>query len=275
MVRKTMFFCALIFLLPALAIGELVADGDVVKDSDTGLMWQKVAETGMDWEEALAYCEAISIEEYNDWRLPTRKELLSIIDYAKNGDAVTADAFGDTQAAKYWSSTNYSSSDPAIFSWYAWYLDTADGSLDSEKKWEATLSVRAVRGGQNEELADNIFITSPEMASTWMGGGLMPILWNIGKTKTASDVKISISRDGGGSFDVIAVETPNDGVYMWEVTGPLSDECVLKIEPQDTGDAGLETTQETFSIGEDSCDLFGITVEMKDIIRGLQILVGQ
>jgi len=57
-----------------------------VSDTSTGLMWQQdTARDGegyydrMNWEEALAYCEALVLGDHADWRLPTIKDLDSIV----------------------------------------------------------------------------------------------------------------------------------------------------------------------------------------------------
>ncbi len=59
-------------------------DGTIT-DKATGLMWQKYdSKKGMDWEKALAYSENLESNGYDDWRLPSAKELQSIIDYSRS-----------------------------------------------------------------------------------------------------------------------------------------------------------------------------------------------
>ena len=59
-----------------------------VSDKATGLMWQKEdSKSGMDWRNALKYCEELSLGGYNDWRLPNAKELQSIVDYKRSPQA--------------------------------------------------------------------------------------------------------------------------------------------------------------------------------------------
>ena len=61
---------------------HFVINGDgTVSDINTGLMWQQVTAPGRyTWLQALNYCETFNLAGYNDWRLPTIKELESIVD---------------------------------------------------------------------------------------------------------------------------------------------------------------------------------------------------
>ena len=62
-------------------------DGTVT-DVATGLMWQqKDGAVGMDWPTAKAYAEAQNKANslgHNDWRLPTNKELQTLVDYTRS-----------------------------------------------------------------------------------------------------------------------------------------------------------------------------------------------
>lgn len=62
----------------------LTDNGDgTISDSGSGLMWSKTVAGPMTWKEALQYCEGLN-NIYDDWRLPNRNELISIIDYSRN-----------------------------------------------------------------------------------------------------------------------------------------------------------------------------------------------
>ena len=60
------------------------------------------------------YCVKAPIIEkiYDDWRLPSIKQLLTLVDYKQNDIACV---LGDTRCAYYWSSTTY-----ANINYYAW-----------------------------------------------------------------------------------------------------------------------------------------------------------
>ena len=65
-------------------------DGTVT-DAAAGLMWQrKDSGVGMDWEKAKAYAEAqneAGLLGHSDWRLPTNKELQTIVDHTRSPGA--------------------------------------------------------------------------------------------------------------------------------------------------------------------------------------------
>ena len=60
----------------------------VVMDNVTGLMWQRefsedisgCSRGACGWNEAEAYCESLALAGYDDWRLPSRIELVSLVD---------------------------------------------------------------------------------------------------------------------------------------------------------------------------------------------------
>ena len=56
---------------------------EMIKDSSTDLFWQKDSGTVENWKDALAYCENLNYAGHDDWRLPNRNELLTLVDYTK------------------------------------------------------------------------------------------------------------------------------------------------------------------------------------------------
>ena len=70
-------------------------DGTIT-DRATGLMWSQAdSGKGMNWEESLAWVQVRNQENFlghNDWRMPTAKELHSLVDYARSPDTTSSAA---------------------------------------------------------------------------------------------------------------------------------------------------------------------------------------
>jgi hypothetical protein len=76
---------------------DFVDNGDgTVTDRATGLMWSKAdSGKGMNWQEALAWVQAKNAARHlgrGDWRLPSIKELQSIVDYTRSPDTTRSAA---------------------------------------------------------------------------------------------------------------------------------------------------------------------------------------
>lgn len=169
-------------------------NGDgTVSDLNTGLMWQKtVAGQEMTWQQALSYADSAVIAGKSDWRLPTIKELYSLIQFTGNTaqTAVTSTpyintsyfnfSYGDTSSgerfidAQEWSSTPYVSTtmngDPTAFG-----VNFADGRIKgypiSIGNTTNTLDVRLVRG--NPDYGKNQFVDNGDGTITDKATGLM------------------------------------------------------------------------------------------------------
>lgn len=73
---------------PHYGFNLLVDNGDgTVTDQATGLMWQKEdSKTGLDWKSAFEYARDLELAGHSDWRLPTVKELQSLVEYENDID---------------------------------------------------------------------------------------------------------------------------------------------------------------------------------------------
>ncbi len=91
---------------------------DIVTDHVTGLEWQDdTTPSQMNWEQAKTYCSTqVSLGGHTDWRLPTRKELVSLSDYGRTNPAIDP-IFDNTISNGYWGSTI-----PAGYSSLAWLI---------------------------------------------------------------------------------------------------------------------------------------------------------
>jgi len=220
----------------------LVINGDsTVTDMRTGLMWSVKTNERLNWKNALKYCEELEVSGLTDWRLPTKEELSSIVDYTKYYPAIDRKYFNNLSAF-YWSSTSY-----AYRTGRAWGVHFDDGH-DRYYAKDSSYFVRAVRGGQARSFG-NLVIGSPMQAAVLSIGSTLPIQWQTENIR--GNVIVSISREGGkaGTFKALAT-TQNDGLYEWQITGPPSPNCFLKIVPLASPEKG--TQQGLFSIQENS-----------------------
>jgi hypothetical protein len=85
-------------------------NGDgTVTDEVTKLMWQQLTPPmDLTQPEAAAYCPALALAGYTDWRLPAVIELVSIVDTGTYDPSIDSTIFPGTPAVGfYWSSTHY------------------------------------------------------------------------------------------------------------------------------------------------------------------------
>ncbi|MBN1944666.1 MAG: DUF1566 domain-containing protein [Bradymonadales bacterium] len=81
------------------------SDDLTVTDSLAGLQWQRQTESARVWLEALAACQDSDLGSFEDWRLPTLKELQTLVDDRRLQPSIDVVAFPDTPSEWYWSST--------------------------------------------------------------------------------------------------------------------------------------------------------------------------
>ena len=212
-------------------------------DTWHGLMWKiHNSETSASWQGAISNCEALVFAGYDDWRLPSKKILRTIVNYSISLPAVYP-VFEDTPNEFFWSSSN-DSSDPE----YAWGIFFDEG-YDLNLPKNRSFTYRAVRGGQNI-IENHLIIYSPNQGGNYKIGDIVPIQWN--PQSIQGNVSILISRQGGisGSYKTLVDATENDGRYEWQCAGPASYNCMIKIVPM--SEPENETTQGLFSITDDT-----------------------
>ena len=122
-------------------------DSSGVVDSATGLAWQDdYRDNGGDiksatWQDALIYCEELSLGGKSDWRLPNIIELYGIADRSKYNPAISS-VFQNVTSNLYWSSTTTASD--SSNAWTVYFYTGGDGWNDKTYEFR----VRCVRGGQ-------------------------------------------------------------------------------------------------------------------------------
>lgn len=138
-----------------------IHDDGTVTHNITGLMWMRCllgqTWTGTtcsgnaqvyNWAAALYAAEAFSFADYNDWRLPNKNELASLVERACYKPAINTTAFPNAYAEGKVSSPNWSSSENPNFSHTAWYVLFDSGTVGVSSYMAGEFFVRLVRGGQ-------------------------------------------------------------------------------------------------------------------------------
>jgi hypothetical protein len=120
----------------------ILAAGEMAIDRRTGLTWQDnrfVESERVTYTQAEKLCKELRLGNYNDWHIPSIKELLTIVDYKKYDPAIL-DGFSVAESRYYWSSTQYMGDPDKV-----WGIDFSDGSTDGNGK-SYDRRVRCVRG---------------------------------------------------------------------------------------------------------------------------------
>lgn len=129
-----------------------------VSDPARGLMWKKCSEgqsrrqagnscagqaAGVSWDDALNQVEILNAGSgfagYKDWRLPTIKELATLVEYDRPSP-IDLSVFPDTPSLWYWSSTPYQKQASR-----AWFVAFGSGDISIERIDNQSLHVRLVR----------------------------------------------------------------------------------------------------------------------------------
>lgn len=118
----------------------------IVFDENLKLEWQqKIPEGAFDWQSAADQCNKEYAGSYG-WRLPTPKELLSIVDNGRYDPAINTDLFPGTTDEWFWTSADFASTADADQN-KAWFVRFDRGFLSHKSKAESEkMHVRCVRG---------------------------------------------------------------------------------------------------------------------------------
>jgi hypothetical protein len=107
-----------------------VLTADTVSDTKTGLVWQRAASSQMVWNLAGSYCQQLTLGG-TGWRLPSAKELLTLVDPTRYDPAIDPNAFPGTKGVAYWSASTYSdlANSPASGGLVVFSVDFKTGAL--------------------------------------------------------------------------------------------------------------------------------------------------
>jgi hypothetical protein len=102
----------------------LIPSDQTVKDNVTGLIWQRAQATStMTQTAAISYCTSLNING-STFRLPTVRELSSLVDFNTSSPSIDSTAFPGTSSSYFWTSTIYQP-----IPTYAWYVYFNNGNV--------------------------------------------------------------------------------------------------------------------------------------------------
>jgi hypothetical protein len=135
------------------------SNSDMVLDNNTGLTWQRQDDgnTYNGYQASGTYdatynpssqnvCGSLNLAGFSDWLLPTKKELMSIVDYSipYPGPTINSAYFPNTKSYPYWVSTTSAYWGPVS----EWLVHFGYGYVNTNWMYQDRFYVRCVRGGQ-------------------------------------------------------------------------------------------------------------------------------
>ena len=154
--RAALVVCAIVAsVAPAFAVSPpdqyqtFTRDQNTIRDAKTRLEWQRdVRDEAFKWVNASSHCSSLTLDGLAGWRMPTYKELLTIVDEdphteVENGElvpkALDPNAFHDAPVPYYWTSTPLAGN-PSLM----WQINFKSGASGTQDK-DSSLYVRCVR----------------------------------------------------------------------------------------------------------------------------------
>ena len=147
MIRRNtcMMGAACLFVWQAVALGAAPSgryslSTNVVVDKKTGLSWQQSTMSAESWDAGGAYCAGLgALIGGNGWRLPTIRELQTIVDYSQTAPTIDPTAFPGTPRDYFWSASSLAGSSSE-----AWFVAFGSSGYSGYGSKGQSLSVRCV-----------------------------------------------------------------------------------------------------------------------------------
>lgn len=239
---------------------------EIVTDITTGLIWQDNMDAKTitkNWNNAIGYCDNLSLAGYTDWRLPNKNELSYITDYSHIDSSLNV-AFINVPSdnyryfgSYYWSSTSYAGG-----TGNAWLVDAYRGTMSNFYGKSNNYYVRCVRGGQFDPLPvpltpkTRLIFESPQdyaiktatFTKTWKfslaNGSVSDLHVNIlSNNGFSSYATPSLIDEGSGRFRIEMSVTPNHANPINKLTLQLKDknDNIVKVSGSETFWAVIRT----------------------------------
>jgi len=99
---------------------------------------------------------------------------------------------------------------------------------------QARIRISSVTGAATSDTSDASFaitgslaVTAPNGGESWAAGSRQNIRWT--SSGVSGNVRIELSRNGGGTWTTLWSSTSNDGRQSWTVTGPSTANALVRI----------------------------------------------
>ena len=131
-----------------------------------------------------------------------------------------------------------------------------DWTIPDRNSTQCRVRVQETSGGISDDsdadftiASATVAVTSPNGGESWPVGSTHDITWTAAELE---EIRIELSRDGGATWeDVVASALADPGSFSWDVTGPGSGDCLVRIgdaadgEPSDVSDSAFSIPEIT------------------------------
>ncbi|MGK3971705.1 DUF1566 domain-containing protein [Sorangium sp. So ce118] len=151
--------------------------GGVVHDNVTCLDWQQSPPSeSYTWEQAIGYCDNLTLGGHSDWRLPTRIEMTSIVDFTRS-PATDRDGFPGARGGFHKTSSDWiltiRQAGAGAGRDYAWAFNMSDGIVSNAYSKATAASLRCVRGNGEGEAPSSPAVAPPDQYTVVSPGEVM------------------------------------------------------------------------------------------------------
>ena len=245
----------------------LIIPGGLVANPKTGLIWKRCAEgetwsgttcTGealtFDWRGALTHSVAAGDGDSNQWRVPNRNELASLVEFCGHGSAINLAIFPNTPGERFWSSTTFEV-EPSR-AWDVYFSDGYVGASGKSNQQHLRL-VRSLTPG-DFPFPQSISLGEPPNVQA-NGSGVL-------SANTTSDLPITFTSL---TPEICAVSGNT-------LTGVSAGDCIIRADQAGNADFGPQSVVFNFPIlaNDNHTEVAAIPALSESLLLLLSALIG-
>lgn len=172
--------------------------GGIVRDDVTCLEWEASPPSdNFVWQDALDYCDGLSLGGASDWRLPTRVEMTSIVDFTQS-PAIDRGAFPGAQSGFHKTASDWiltiRQQGAGQGKDFAWAFNLGDGIVSNAYSKATAARLRCVRGNGEGEAPSDPAVAPPDQYSEPATGEVLDNYTGLVWQKDYSDGTMSFSE---------------------------------------------------------------------------------